>query len=446
MSNRDVCGVGAHHRHFAWVSLLAAVAAACSPPEPIASTPAPPAPKLDRSRPAATTLDPTAAPPPAVGTQSLPWPSFDLLPLSATQLPEGFRDLHVRRSEYDVRDLFRTVCGGVDPESALLEAIPEERVRDAARALHLGAVTSEVLRCRKAFSAAIGDEPRTMVSLSFANGQSSHESVVFVRLPVTELPKTAAFVHDAAPLVGLEQARCQYSAMQPRHACTDLGDAVARWSTERDGSSAWWVFGRVTGLQELVSARGGRKVHPRVADVASLLPCAGALPVTRVELRLPSTPLGPTVDMDRLHAADGPRRRECRRMPDVDSAERAVQAAAKAPAAEPGQRERHSCDDCAPSMRAAVVAEREARDARKPRETTTRREGTMVIEDSRWLDDPDYERAEAAVIAATEKRRALLAPILERWREGRIPSPKELGAINGPAYVAKLEEALREVR
>jgi hypothetical protein len=96
-------------------------------------------------------------------------------------------------------------------------------------------------------------------------------------------------------------------------------------------------------------------------------------------------------------------------------------------------------------MRAVVIAEREARNKKRPHETTLRVDGRFFIRESKAVADPDYQKADEALETARNKRANLLAPILERWRAGQAPKPEDFKPINGAAYVKQLKEKLREL-
>jgi hypothetical protein len=340
------------------------------------------------------------------------------------------------------REFFDVVCGDIDPERFALEAIPEERVRELARALYLPEATREVLLCRKALRERLDAADPSAITVTFEIAGSSHETVTFLQLPEFELPATARFVHDATKMSGLSEARCQYFELFPNKPCTELSDTIGRWPAEAAQGQTWWAFGRIVGLNELLAAQKGTQPHPRLADLNALLPCAGELEVSRLELRLASSTLD---DTDQLVARSGPLTRHCQRYADTAIALEALERAQQPAEARPASARKESCDTCAPLMRAVVIAEREARNKKRPHETTLRVDGRFFIRESKAVADPDYQKADEALETARNKRANLLAPILERWRAGQAPKPEDFKPINGAAYVKQLKEKLREL-
>lgn len=373
----------------------------------------------------------------------LRWPAPQFLPLNANQFPSGLRA--IRRHAFRVveREFFDAACGDIDPERFALADIPEERVRAMARALYLADATREVLVCRKALRERLAAAEPSAITVTFETAGSSHETVTFLKLPEFELPETARFVHEASKQSGLRKARCQQFELYPNKPCTELSDSIGQWPAEAAPGQTWWAFGRIGGLTELLAAQKGTQPHPRLEDLNALLPCAGELEVSGLELRLASSTLD---DTDQLHAESEPLERRCQRYPDTAAAQRALELAQqqqKAIAAESTRKE--SCATCAPLMRNVVIAERVARAKQRPREETLRVEGRFFIRDSKVVPDPNYQKAYDAVQAARAKRANLLAPILERWRAGQAPKPEDFKPINGSDYVKQLKKELSEL-
>ena len=372
----------------------------------------------------------------------LRWPAPQFLPLNAKQFPSGLRAIRRPPFHEVEREFFDAACGDIDPERFALENIPEERVREVARALYLAEVTREVLVCRKALRERLGASQPSAITVTFEIAGSSHETVTFIQLPEFELPETARFVHDATKQSGLEKARCQYFELFPNKPCTELSNTIGRWPAEAAQGQTWWVLGRVVGLNELLAAQKGTQPHPRLADLNALLLCAGELEVSSLELRLASSTLD---DTDQLVARSGPLTRHCQRYPDTAAAQHALELAQEPRAAQPTTTRKESCDSCAPLMRAAVIAERKAREKKRPHERTLRVDERFFIRESKEVADPDYQKADEALEAARDKRAALLAPILERWRAGQAPKPDDFKPINGSDYVKRLKKELSEL-
>ena len=372
----------------------------------------------------------------------LRWPAPQFLPLNANQFPSGLRA--IRRHPFRVieREFFDAACGDIDPERFALADIPEERVRAMARALYLADATREVLLCRKALRERLAAAEPSAITVTFETAGSSHETVTLLKLPEFELPETARFVHEATKQAGLAKARCQQFELYPNKPCTELSDAIGRWPAEAEQGQTWWAFGRIGGLTELLAAQKGTQPHPRLEDLNALLPCAGDLEVTGLELRLASSTLD---DTDQLRAASGPLKRHCQRYPDTAAAQRALELAQQPKAAGATSPRKESCASCAPLMRAVVIAEREARAKQLPREETLRVEGRFFIRDTKQVADPNYQKAYDALQDARAKRASLLAPILERWRAGQAPKPEDFKPINGSDYVKQLKKELAEL-